>query len=277
MRPTMVYQSRIFNDKWIDHARMNSPETSWARAVIEMFDSSGQVYLSTLRLWFDRFPLSSKQKRGLHVRLESLRDDEHLGGANELAWWAFMLREGLKGVPLPPSTAPRPDFQLKPPVDCLVEVSTLNVSQQDKAKLETGAAVALDHAETIRRVLGKLTAEKLRQLKYAADHGKPSVLVFFDYTTWSGSCTLFFRTLAQFLLGNQLGFNSFPPELSAIVYLERRVLLDGRIALSRHRSAVYYNPLALYPLSVETFASLNQFRLQLVFVESRSTEQWILL
>jgi hypothetical protein len=272
----MVSKTPIFSDDWLRSARAKSADGSWAATAIETLETTGQIYLSTLRLWFERFPLTLKQKQQLRTRLESLRDDEHLGGVNELAWWAFIVREGLTATPLAPTTAPRPDFELQSPADCFVEVSTLNVSQKDKVRFEAREAVALDHAETIQRVIGKLTDEKQRQLKYAADRKRPSILALFDYTTWSGFGTLFCRTLGDFLLGKQLGFRSFPPELSAILYLERKVL-DGRVALSRHRSAMYYNPLALHPLPPGVFPSLNQSWLQLMSVDSTVTDHWVWL
>lgn len=266
----------IFSDDWVRTARTNSANGSWAAAAIETLETTGRIYLLTLRLWFERFPLTLKQKQQLRTRLESLRDDEHLGGVNELAWWAFIVREGFTAAPLPPTSAPRPDFELQSPTGCFVEVSTLNVSQRDKAQFKARESIALDHAETIRRVVGKLTDEKLQQLKYASGHKKPSVLALFDYTTWSGFGTLFYRALADFLLGKQLGFKSLPSELSAIVYLERKVL-DGRIALSRNRSGVYYNPLALHLLPTGTFPSLNQFSLQLASVDSTISDHWVWL
>ena len=162
-------------------------------------------------MWFKQFPLTLVQKKQLRSRIESFRNDEHLGGVNELAWWAFMLWEGLKGNPVPASSTPRPDFQLQSPTDCFLEVSTLNVSDKDKKKFERGESVSLDHAETIRRVLGKITEEKKRQLMYAAAEKKLCVLALFDYTTWSGFATLFCRTLGEFLLGRQLGFKTFLP------------------------------------------------------------------
>jgi len=273
----MANRRQIFNDQWLKRAQAQRGSASWASNVVATRDTTGGIYLCTLRIWFNQFPLTQGQKQQLRSRLESFRDDEHLGGVNELAWWAFMLREGVTGNPLPASSAPRPDFQLQPPADCFVEVSTLNVSDRDKKKFEREEAVALDHAETIRRVVGKLTAEKQRQLLYAANHKKPCVLALFDYTTWSGFGTVFFKTLGEFLLGRHLGFKTFPPELSAIVYLERKVLPDGRIALSRHRSAAYYNPLTLHPLQSGTFSSLIQFWSQLVSTEPRSTDHWIYL
>lgn len=271
-----VSKTPIFSEEWLQTARTRSASGSWAASAIEAFETTGQIYLSTLRLWFEQFPLTPKQKQQLRMRIESLRDDEHLGDVNELAWWAFIVREGFTAAPLPPSTTPRPDFELWSPTDCFVEVSTLNVSQKDKTRLEAQQDVALDHAETVRRVIGKLTDQKQRQLTYAADHKKPSVLALFDYTTFSGHGTLFYRSLANFLLGKQLGFRTLPSELSAIVYVERKVI-DRRMALSRDRSGVYYNPLALHPLPPGAFPSLNQFWLQLTSVNSISNDHWVWL
>jgi hypothetical protein len=275
--PSRVNQP-IFGDDWVKTARAKSGSDSWANEVVDTLDTTGQIYLSTLRLWFDHYPLTPKQKRDLFARLENLQDDQHLGGVNELTWWAFMQHDGIKGDPLPVSTTPRPDFQLQPPADCFVEVSTLNISDSDKKAFEAKNSVALNHAETVRRVFGKLTnaPEKCEQLKYAAKKGKPSVLVVFDYTTWSGLGTQFFRTLGDTLLGAQFAFMKLPPELSAIVYLERKVL-HGQIVLSRARSAIYYNPLALHPLRQGAFPSLAEFSCQVVSVESKSVEPWLWL
>ena len=271
-----VNKTPIFSDDWLRNARTKSTNDSWAVAVIETLETTGRIYLLTLRLWFERFPLSIRQKRQLRTRLESLRDDEHLGGVNELAWWAFVVREGFTGTPLPSTTAPRPDFELRSPAGCFVEVSTLNVSRKDKGRFEAKQGAALDHADTICRVVGKLTDEKQRQLKYATDHKKPSVLALFDYTTWSGFGTCFCRRLGDLLFGRQFAVRGLPSHLYAIVYLERKVL-DGRIALSRDRSGVYYNPLALYPLPPGAFPSLNQFWLQLASVDSTVNEHWVWL
>lgn len=276
MLAATVRKTPIFGDEWLRTARSKNKNGSWAAAALETLDTTGRIYLATLRLWFERFPLSLKQKQQLRTRLESLLDDEHLGGVNELAWWAFISREGFTAAPLAPTTAPRADFELQSPTACFVEVSTLNVSQKDRTRLEAGEGVGLDHAETVRRVVGKLTDEKNRQLQYAATQKKPGVLALFDYTTWSGPGTLFYRTLGEFLLGKKLGFKGLPPELSAIVYLERKVL-DGRIAISRDRSGVFYNPLALYPLPAGTFPSFNQFYLQLASSDSIATDHWVWL
>jgi hypothetical protein len=136
------------------------------------------------------------------------------------------------------------------------------MSDKDRRTLTEGKSVALDHRETIRRTLGKLTDEKRKQLIHATHQKKPAVLVLFDYTEWSAFGTDCYKTLGEFLLGTEFGFKDLPQELSALVYLERKVL-DGRIALSRDRSAVYYNPLAVQPLSLGSFRSLKQFWSQL--------------
>jgi hypothetical protein len=269
-----VNHQQVFDDQWLAKARSKGEDTSWVNAVLETLDASGQIYLCNLRLWFNDFPVTGNDKRKLRERLESFQNEQHLGAVNELAWWTFMRREGIAASVVATAKTPRPDFQLAPPSDCFVEVSTLNVSEKDAKKRRAGQSVALDHRDTIRRVVGKLTEEKHKQLIHAVNQKKPAVLVLFDYTEWSAFGTSCFGTLAEFLLGTEFGFKSLPPELSALVYLERKVL-DGRIALSRARSAVYYNPLAVQPLSSGSFPSLKQFRSQLVSSEPLLPECWV--
>jgi len=188
-----------------------------------------------------------------------------------------MQRTGSNATPVPVSTTPRPDFQVEIPAEFFAEVSTLNVSENEKKKFEAGEGIELNHSETLRRILLKVTREKQPQMSYAANQKRPCVLVLFDYTTWSAFGTQFFRFLADFLLGEKLGFNGLPAELSALVYVERKVMEDGRIAISRDRSAIYYNPNAQFPLPVGTFAALNQFRCQMMAVEPKFTDHWIWL
>lgn len=271
----MKYQ-QIFGDEWLKKARSKSKDASWVNAVVKTLDTSGHIYLFNLGLWFNEFPAVENDKQKLRERLESFQDDQHLGGVNELAWWAFMRREGIGASVVATANTPRPDFQLAFPPYCFVEISTLNVSEKDQSKLRAGASVALDHRETIRRVVGKLTDAKRKQLIYAVNQRKPAVLVLFDYTEWSGFGTDCFKTLGEFLLGKEFGFKSLPSELSALVYLERKVL-DGRIVLSRDRSAVYYNPLAVQPLSSGSFPSFKQFWSQLASSEPELSECWVYL
>jgi hypothetical protein len=273
----MARKRTIFDEGWLTRARLRRADVSWADEVMATVETNGGIYLESLRLWFNRFRLTSKQKQALATRLESLDKKDHLGAVNELAWWAFMQHEGMNAAPVPTSATPRPDFQIIAPAECFVEVSTLNVSDRDKSKFAAGGSVELNHSQTLRRILSKVTNEKRRQLSYAAGRKQPSVLVLFDYTTWSKFGTQFFRFLGNFLLGKQLGFHTVPSELSALVYVERKVHPDGRIAISRDRSAAYYNPSAKYPLPVGTFASVNEFWCQMVTTEPKSADHWVWL
>ena len=175
-----VHNQPIFGDEWLTKARPKSSNASWANAVVETLDTSGQIYLATLRLWFNEFPALPTDKQKLRERLECFQDDQHLGGVNELTWWTFMQHGGLAATVMPTAKkASRPDFQVAPPADCFIEVSTLNISADDRKHLEQGKSVALNHTESIRRVIGKFTDEKRKQLMYAVDHQKPGVLVLF--------------------------------------------------------------------------------------------------
>lgn len=270
-------EKHIFDSGWLGDARLKYSNSSWAKAVLEDIETSGQIYLSTLRLWFNRFPATrTDDKEKLRKRLECLDDDQHLGGVNELTWWALMQSAGIGATVVPTAKAPRPDFKLGPPADCFVEVTTLNVSAKDRRNLANGNSITLDQAETVWRVVGKLTEEKRRQLLFANSQRTPAVLVVFDYTEWSSFGTSLSNTLAEFLLGPRFGFRSLAQELSAIVYLERKVL-EGRIALSLERSAVYHNPMASQPLAFGSFPFLKQFSTQVASAEPELGGCWFYL
>jgi hypothetical protein len=72
----MVKQSTIFNDDWLWTAETKNTNASWVNDVVETLDTTGQLYLSTLRLWFEKFPPSPKKKKDLRARLESFQNDE---------------------------------------------------------------------------------------------------------------------------------------------------------------------------------------------------------
>jgi len=88
----MANRLHIFDDEWRERAQAESDSTSWATDALATLDTVGGTYLFTLRIWFNQFPLTLGQKKQLRSRIESFRNDEHLGGVNELAWWALMLR-----------------------------------------------------------------------------------------------------------------------------------------------------------------------------------------
>lgn len=270
-------EQTLFGTDWVERARAaKGGNHGWPNEVISALHTTGGIYLSHLRDWFDRYPLTPKDKQPLGVRLESFQLEEHLGAVNELSWWALMQQQGVRIAPLPVAASSRPDFHVAPPADYYVEVSTLNVSQQDQASFQAGCSVALNHAETIRRLLGKLTAEKKSQLRYAFAQGKAAALVVFDYTTWSGMGTHFFHRLGDYLLGSTAGFVSCPSELSAIVYVERKVI-DGHIVLSRDRSAAYFNPAATHRLPSGTFPMFHEYSCHMIAKEPQSSDSWIRL
>jgi hypothetical protein len=274
----MVKTLTVFDGSWLTAARVKKPHaSSWTHEVMEALDTTGGIYLGSLRLWFDKFPLNStKQKRVLKTRLESFATSDHLGAVNELSWWEFMCRTDIEAVPIPPTNAPRPDFKVTVPSEFFVEVSTLNVSDAEKRELQAGRGVNLNHSETLRRLLLRVADEKKGQISYAANESRPCGLVLFDYTTWSGFGTEFFRFLATSLLGRGLVFAHVPTTLSALVYVERRVI-DGRIAISQQRSAVYYNPTASHALPIGTFGVLRQFWCGMSEAEPKSQEHWLWL
>jgi hypothetical protein len=265
----------VFDDTWFAQTQMKIPIDSWVSGAITSPD--GSTYLDVLRLWFDRFPLSStKDRRALKARLESLNTSDHLGGENELSWWEFMRCINLHAEPIRTTNKPRPDFKMLTPLEFFVEVSTLNVSETEKKTMEEEGAIPLDHAETLRRLLLKATNDKKDQIFFATSELRPCLLVLFDYTTWSGFGTQFFRFLANALFGATFEFALLPVELSALVYVEKKVI-DGRVGISRDRSAIYYNPNAKYPLPFGTFSALRQFRCHMTETEPTWPDYWIWL
>jgi hypothetical protein len=275
MEQTLV----VFDECWLSSARTQGSlaPASWTQEVLKHLATTGGIYLGTLRQWFTDFPLSSKkQKRPLKKRLESFDDDTHRGAVNELAWWAFMQRLGLQACPVAVTSASRPDFHVQSPVPFFVEISTVNLSRSERAKVDTGEGVRLDHEETCRRVVGKATDEKQRQMAYAADQHQPCVLAIFDYTVWSAFKTRIVSYMADFLLGEKQEFQKLPRTLSALVYVRRHVI-KGRMAVSRDLSAIYYNPYADYPLSTGVFADIKQFGCQAGEGASQIAHPWIWL
>lgn len=267
----------VFDAAWLARARASTHGPSWIAGVLDTLDAEGTLYLDSIRVWFNKFPLTSiKDKRALKTRLESFDNSDHLGGVNELSWWEFMRKTNINSVPVTTSTAPRPDFQVLAPTDFYLEVSTLNLSDAERQKFERGEGVSLNHSETLRRILVKAADEKKRQIAFAANQKRPCALVLFDYTTWSAFGTQLFRFFANGLLGKPFEFSRLPAELSALVYVERKVI-EGRLAISRDRSAVYYNPCAIYPLPVGTFSAITQFSLQMMEIQPQLEDHWVWL
>lgn len=252
----------LFDQTWLDKASSRKRGKQWIDDVIAEISGSGGIYLSTLRLWFSQFPISAKQKRHLKQALESFNNPDHLGAVNELAWWKFTNSFGWSILPIHAGKDKKPDFHVSSPSEFFCEITTLNLSAKEQKLLEAGDGVNLDHGATLRRLIQKVVEEKADQIRYGALNKSPSVLVLFDYTFWSGFGTQFYKALADFLLGVGIGFMKLPPELAAIAYVERKVL-EGRMAISKERSAVYHNPSALFEVPETTFKMIRQYSLNL--------------
>lgn len=267
----------VFDAAWVRRAKTATHKVSWIIDVLDSLDADGTLYLDSIRIWFNEFPHpSTKDRRALKTRLESFNNSDHLGGVNELSWWEFMRKTQLTAEPVATTNAPRPDFHLIAPTECFLEVSTLNVSDEDREKFERDEGVSLNHSDTVRRIVLKAANEKKRQIGFAADSRRPCALVLFDYTTWSAFGTQAFRFFDNTLLGKTFEFSRLPVDLSALLHVERKVI-NGRIAISRDRSAVYYNPNATYPLPVNTFTTIGQFWCQMMENQPHFEDHWIWL
>ncbi len=188
--------------------------------------------------------------------LESLDNGQHVAAVNELSWWRLMLRERILGRPISVKNKPCPDFEAETPYRFYVEVTTLNVSQADR---ESGEA-ALEHSESFRRTVLKVTKEKNKQIAFAASQNQAILVAIFDYSTWSGFGTYRHLSFWREFFRNTSGFSLLSADVSAVALIERQVTA-GKVRLSRDRSAIYHNPLAARPLPFGAFISLKQVQL----------------
>lgn len=253
-------QQILYNENWVINAKLKDLSSSWAKDVLDGVAGYGGVYLSTINEWFLKFPFSNTdQSQHMKKALESLATEEHLGAVNELFWYnlATLLGWNLHVIAEKKSA---PDFNVTSPASFYTEVTTLNVSKADRDSFTSGASVSLNHNKEVARILRKVAEEKIDQLKYGYDKQIPSVLIVFDYSTFSGLGTKRPQALANVLLSSSIGLQAMPKELSALLYLERFVL-DGRFRLRLSQSAAYHNPLADYPVATDIFSWLTQFSL----------------
>jgi hypothetical protein len=147
----------IFDDNWRNLAL--------SKGVREL-DGSGGVYFNTLRVWFQSFPVSNKQKKHLKQRLESFNMSNHLGGANELFWWELMESFHWSASPIPAGKGSLPDFHIISPCEFFCEVTTLNRSEYEKRQLSEREDLSLDHSHSMARVLTKVADEKSKQIRH---------------------------------------------------------------------------------------------------------------
>lgn len=248
---------RLFDNNWFDLASKKSPGNQWIDYVMNQINGPGKTYLDTLRNWFEKFPVSEKYKKHLKNRIESFNNPDHLGGVNEIVWWEFINSFGWTAKPIDAGKGKTPDFHVTKPEDFFCEITTLNMSEKE-TKLLGSLGVALDHNRSIERIMKKVGSEKVGQIGYGASRKKPSFLVLFDYSFASHFATPFYDVLANFLLGETLGFKKLPTELSGVVYAERHVC-RGKIGIGNKRSAVYHNPNALYKVTHSVFRMIRQY------------------
>ena len=261
----------LFDDNWFDSAYNEPHGNQWIDDVMDQINGAGGIYLNTLRLWFERFPVSKKQKKHLKNRIESFKNSDHLGGVNEIAWWEFVNSFGWTAKPIDAGKAETPDFNVIKPEEFFCEITTLNISEKERKLLDSGDGVALNHNRNIGRIIKKVVSEKSGQIKYGAYRKKPSILVLFDYTFWSGFGTQFYHALANFLLADNIGFMKLPIELSGVVYIERKVI-DGKIGISMDRSAIYHNPNSLYKVPESVFRMIRQYMIHMKEVPAMVTQ-----
>ncbi len=266
----------LFNSKWLEEARSLKKNNTWIHQVLDTWDKAGANYLDNLRKLFCSYPDVGDVKKDLANRIQSFKDEDHLGAANELSCWAFLKRAGFECKPIPRSGEQTPDFHVFAPTEFFVEVTTLNISREEREKIACGNHIWLNQGNTLTRILRK-PKEKQKQFLYGAEKQKPCVLVLFDYAFWSGVGTKLDQHIGIHLLEKQ-GFHCLPTELSALIYLKRCVIEKGRLAIHLPGSAIYYNPNASAPLPLETFAFLRQFTCELVEPKaSTSTDEWVCL
>lgn len=247
-------KSTAFDEEWIHCAK-----ESWMMNALEKegWKKGGKRYLDNLRIWFESLPLDAKGKSSLKKRLESPRNEDHLGAVNELVWWEIMQRNGWTAEPV---SKQGPDFKVLSPTKCYIEVTTLNVSRKDQSQFKSGGGVRLDDSRVIKQLHDKIidSDEKLKQFGYAAKKRCPCGLIIFDFTTWSDFGTAPARNA---LIGDakkkRLLVSLLPDTLSAIIIVIRRCL-DGRIAIYQDHSIAYHNPAAQYPFPENTFKMFEQ-------------------
>src|SRR5262249_56488933 len=95
-------------------------------------------------------------------------------------------------------------------------------------------------------------------------------------TVWSAYETWIVHVMADFLLGEQQGFQKLPHTLSALVYVRRKGI-NGRMAVCRDLSAIYYNPHADYRLPTGLFSDIKQFGCPAGEGASQTADPWIWL
>jgi hypothetical protein len=226
----------LFDNAWRELARVSE---GWARDVMEDTTEEDAIYLNTISRWFSEFPGTKKQKNHLKASLESFSKSDHLGAVNELSWWKFWKSRDFGMEPIPTGKNSTPDFILNHDIAASIfEVTTLNPSTDERCN-----DLGYSKEKSVKRITAKVISEKLEQLRYGCKSGVPTIFVLFNYDEWSGFGTQFFRTIRDYIF-----ISNMPPELSAIVYVERFNI--GGIPCFKKSSLTFaINPKAKIPCS----------------------------
>lgn len=255
----MAVAPTLFDDAWRCAACTAAPRDSWVAEGASSKDLT--TYLDTIRCWFQQLPLTGEDRKHLRNRLESFSIENHIGAVNELSWWRMMKIAGIEIEAIPRSLESTPDFKMGSPADCYVEITTLNISKREKciAASEDEGVMELDVDEDIRRFLRKSISEKLKQVKYGFLRHKPSLLVIFDYSYFSG-----FGHQLHRKVDTALSACSLPCELSAIAYVHKFVRC-GRITINCNNLRMFLNKSARYQLQSNPLLRISRCR----FTKSR--------
>jgi len=252
----MVTHTGLFSDTWLNDAT-NAPEESWALDVARDLNTNGQRYLDWIKCHYEYFVGIDRSTLHLRKRLESIKTEDHLGGINELVSFSYMRKLGLQVRPLETTNRPRPDFRIVGGDDFFVEVSTLNVSDEDRIALTKLAGASLKQDRTIERVFVKLNKKK-EQFEYGENQSKPTALFLFDYSAHSGYGVQTAQAIDIALNREDCAYFSFPRSLSALVFFTKCVI-DGRPVIRKSKTAIFHNPLASIELVLDPFHDIGQY------------------
>jgi len=229
----------LFDDDWVSSVK--GTENSWVSDVLEDINGKGGIYLKCISNWFAELPGSNKQKNHLKASLKSTNNSDHLGAANELSWWKFLISRGFELEPIPTGKSKTPDFVLQlENSSVFIEVTTLN-----PAKNLNCSEINYSQKSSLNRIVAKAYEEKNEQFRYGQERHSPSVLVLFNYDEWSGFGTQFHR-----LMDSNTLFSGTLSELSANIYVERFVN-GGKPYFKKDSIVIVDNPEAHFPLALD--------------------------
>ena len=224
-----------------------SHECSWKSSVRDYIEESGGVYLEVLESWYNRFPGTDAQKKSLLTHLVSSATEDHLGAVNELAWWQLFQSRGHQIEPIVRAKTATPDFIHKNKgIKIFFEVTTLNIAKNsNEVELESGSR------HSVKRVAQKCASNKELQLLFGYERQSPSVLVVFNYDTWSGYGVNHHKVILE-----EFDVTKLPESLSAIVFVERRVNSKGVPVFNKQQFAILENDGAKYKYDCSLLQSI---------------------